>query len=500
MLASLKQNASPLGPSVKATHILVMLPQVGASTGKPSDKPSVKLPAKLDFLGKGVLEVLLSRRKMQPGEIGDTPLAANLESGTLCVWVTVDLSKSLFEQQTSVRKAVHLLLEENPAEIHLAIYGDNSQKRAFAQLAVYAAWINGPALPLRKTGNKNARAQSLARIVLHGYKDPDNFALLHAKAEGNLLTRELTILPPNELTPELYRKQIKKLAVSEGWKYQDFDVKALRKMGAGAFVAVAQGSDPEDAAIVHLRRRVQNANKTVALVGKGICFDTGGHNLKPARHMHGMHEDMNGSAVALGILLAATRANLPLNIDCWLAIAQNHISPHAYKQNDVITALNGTTIEIIHTDAEGRMVLADTLTLAAKRKPDVMIDFATLTGSMHVALGSHYSGILSNREDLVQKALTAGKSAGERVWAFPMDADYDAELESKIADVKQCTLEGEADHILAARFLSRFVDDIPWLHMDLSSSNNKGGLGAVGSDVTGFGVAWGVEMLRELQA
>jgi leucyl aminopeptidase len=269
-------------------------------------------------------------------------------------------------------------------------------------------------------------------------------------------------------------------------------------MGAGAFVAVAQGSDPEDAAIVHLQRVVKNANKTVALVGKGICFDTGGHNLKPARYMHGMHEDMNGSAVALGILLAATRADLPVNIDCWLAIAQNHISPRAYKQNDVITALNGTTIEIIHTDAEGRMVLADTLDLAAKQKPDMMMDFATLTGSMHTALGSHYSGILSNREDLMQKALIAGKSSGERIWAFPMDADYDTELESTIADIKQCTLEGEADHILAARFLSRFVRDIAWLHMDLSANHHKGGLGAVGSDVTGFGVAWGIEMLGEV--
>lgn len=486
MLASLIQNASSISPSTKATHILVVLPQF---------TPSDKLQNKPDFLGRNVLETLLLRRKMQLGEIAGTPVAANLESGSLCVWVALDLSKSVFEQQTSIRKAVQLLLEETPAEVNLAVYGDEDQRRTFAQLAIYAAWINGPVLPSRKTDKKNTRRRPLAKIVVHGYKEADNFALLAAKAEGNLLTRELTILPPNELTPELYRKHVKKLAATEGWKYQEFDVKALRKMGAGAFVAVAQGSDPEDAAIVHLQRRVKKANKTVALVGKGICFDTGGHNLKPARHMHGMHEDMNGSAVALGILLAATRANLLVNIDCWLAIAQNHISPHAYKQNDVITTLNGTTVEIIHTDAEGRLVLADTLTLAARQKPDVMIDFATLTGSMHVALGSHYSGVFSNREDLVQKALTVGKATGERIWAFPMDADYDAELESKIADIKQCSLEGEADHILAARFLNRFVDDVPWLHMDLSASNSKSGLGAVGSDVTGFGVAWGVEML-----
>ena len=234
-------------------------------------------------------------------------------------------------------------------------------------------------------------------------------------------------------------------------------------------------------------------------MGKGICFDTGGHNLKPPKYMHGMHEDMNGSAVALGILLAATRLDLPVDIDCWLAIAQNHISPRAYKQNDVITALQGTTIEIIHTDAEGRMVLADTLTLASRKKPDLMIDFATLTGTMHTALGCRYSGIFANREELLEKAGSAGKSSGERIWPFPMDADYDEELESRIADIKQCSLEGDADHILAARFLGRFAGDGPWIHMDLSASSCKGGLGAVGSEVTGFGVGWGLAMLENLE-
>ena len=137
-------------------------------------------------------------------------------------------------------------------------------------------------------------------------------------------------------------------------------------MGAGAFVAVGQGSEPQDAAIVHLKYSGKGAKKTISLVGKGICFDTGGHNLKPAKYMSGMHEDMNGSAVALGILQAASESKLPINIDCWLAIAQNHIGPKAYKQNDVVYALNGLSIEIVHTDAEGRMVLADTLTLASR--------------------------------------------------------------------------------------------------------------------------------------
>jgi leucyl aminopeptidase len=162
----------------------------------------------------------------------------------------------------------------------------------------------------------------------------------------------------------------------------------------------------------------------------------------------------------------------------------------------VITALNGTTIEIVHTDAEGRMVLADTLTLAARAKPDLVVDFATLTGSMHVAVGERYSGVFATSEELARAALSAAGASGERVCVFPQDEDYDEELESAIADVKQCTMEGSADHILATRFLKRFVGDTPWLHMDLSAAKCKGGLGAVATEINGFGVAWGIEFLR----
>jgi leucyl aminopeptidase len=274
---------------------------------------------------------------------------------------------------------------------------------------------------------------------------------------------------------------------------------ALKKMGAGAFYAVGQGSNPQDAAIVHLTYAPKNAQKHIALVGKGICFDTGGHNLKPAKYMQGMHEDMNGSAVALGILLAAMQQQLPVKLDCWLAIAQNHIGPLAYKQNDVVTALNGTTIEIVHTDAEGRMVLADTLTLASREKPDAIIDFATLTGTMIAALGDRMSGVISNQPELACKAIGAGCKAGERIVAFPYDDDYESDLDSDIADIKQCSLDGDADHIHAARFLGKFIENnIAWIHTDLSSANREDGLGAVQSDANGFGVGFGLELINNL--
>lgn len=484
MLAELTQHAGPLLRAGKASHFLVVLPQ------------SSRLPEE-GFPGRETLEALLSRRRMKPEKLSQTPLAATLPSGALGAWAMLDSDKPAFEQLTVLRKALQPLLEEHPGELAIAVLGSLEERHRAAGLGAYVAWVNGALLPSRK---KNDERRPLGRIALHGFQAKDGFKAIRARAEGNLLARELTVLPPNELTPALYRGRIRSLAQEEGWKVTEYDLKRLRRMGAGAFVAVAQGSLEEDAAIVHVRRQVKGAKKTVALVGKGICFDTGGHNLKPAKYMHGMHEDMNGSAVALGILLAAARSELPVNIDCWLALAQNHLSPRAYKQNDVVRALNGTTIEVVHTDAEGRMVLADALTLAARGKPEAIIDFATLTGSMHAALGTRYSGVFSNREALAAAAVAAGRESGERVLLFPLDADYETALESKVADVKQCTLEGDADHILAARFLSRFVDDAPWVHVDLSASRCEGGLGAVATDVTGFGVAWGVTLLEKFLA
>lgn len=474
MLAQLVFSKTP--PSVR--HLLVLLPK-----GKILPK---------EIVHGDLLAAVLKRRNMKVEELAKSPVSANAADGTLLVWAMLDADKDAYAQQVLVRKALQLLLDEQPAALAVVVSGEAAQRAA--ELAVYGAWVNAALLPLHK---KKDERKALQKITLVGEVDKKPFDMLRAQAAGNVLCRTLTVLPPNELTPGMYRERIKKLAREQGWQHEAFDMKKLRKLGAGAFVAVAQGSEPEDAAIVHLRYRHPKAKQTVALVGKGICFDTGGHNLKPSRYMHNMHEDMNGSAVALGILLAATQQKLAVNIDCWLALAQNHISPKAYKQNDIVTALNGTTIEVMHTDAEGRMVLADTLTLASRAQPDLMIDFATLTGSMATALGERYSGVLGNRDDLLQRAVSVGKQTGERLCAFPLAEDYAAALESKVADVKQCTLAGEADHILATLFLQRFVEhDTPWLHIDLSASRCEGGLGIVASEVNGFGVAWGTAMLQ----
>jgi len=485
MLAKLEQVSATITATnlERAQHAVMVLPK----TSQPDALRSVPCAE--------TLLRALARRRKKPEDLAKSPIATDLPQGGLAAWVMLGSGQSRFEQLTAVRKALQLLMTEKPQSVEIGVFGTHAERQRAADIAVYAAWVNGIHLPERK---KEREGSTLRSIRLFGHRSVRGFAAERAVAMGNAVCRELTVLPPNELTPAHYRARVRTLAREHGFRCEEYDMKRLKKMGAGAFVAVAQGSAEEDAAIVRLAYRGPRPRKRIALVGKGICFDTGGHNLKSARYMHGMHEDMNGSAVALGILLAASALRPPVELDCWMAIAQNHLSPRAYKQNEVVTALNGTTIEIMHTDAEGRMVLADTLALAARTKPALVIDFATLTGSMHVALGDRYSGIFATSEELARRAVAAGRASGERVCAFPLDADYDAALESQIADVKQCSLEGQADHILATRFLKRFVGDTPWIHMDLSGSSCKGGLGAVGTDVTGFGVAWGVEFLRAL--
>ncbi len=485
MLPKLTENKQEITAKTleSASHALVLLPQ---------SKTLPELP------GGAELKAVMKRRDLKVDALAKSPVAVQLPGGTLAVYAMLKAGASTFETHEQVRKALALLMAEHPKTLTLAVVGEAAFSARAAEAAVYTALVNAVPLPSRKSKTDAV----LKSIQLFGHKSADGFAHARALAEGNLLTRSLTVQGPDELTPGVYRKRIKALAKAYGWTFEEYGFDKLKKMGAGAFCAVAQGSPAKDAAIVRISYKGprKGSGKTVAFVGKGICFDTGGHNLKPAKYMQGMHEDMNGSAVVLGILAAASKLKLPVALEGWVALAENHISPEAYRQNEVVKALNGTTIEVVHTDAEGRMVLADTLTLAAKGKPDLIADFATLTGSMHYALGSRMSGVFATSSALAHQASRAATASGERIVVFPYPEDYDSSLDSTVADVKQCSMEGEADHILATRFLSRFVGDTPWLHMDLSGHSCKGGLGAVMSDANGFGVAWGIALLDGLQA
>jgi leucyl aminopeptidase len=390
-------------------------------------------------------------------------------------------------------------LQDQPKNLGLLLPGADARtapKLAEATLlATHAQCFRMP-----KFTSKADKRKPLKRLRLIGLPERLDLGACEAAARAQNLARWLTALPPNLLNVAGYRQIIDQMAATHGWQQEFYDEKRLAKLGAGAFMAVSQGNAGRDAGIVKLSYRPDGAKAgkdATALVGKGILFDTGGNNLKPHKSMLDMHEDMAGSAVALATLLALSETGYPRPVDCWLAITENRIGAKAYKPRDVVTACNGKSIEIIHTDAEGRMVLADTLALAGRDKPRLILDYATLTGACVYALTERYSGVFANRDGLGPLLIDAGRRSGERVWPFPMDADFDEALKSKRADILQCSTDGSGDHILAARFLQRFVPkESAWIHMDLSAASRSGGLGQVPGGATGFGVRLSLELLQ----
>lgn len=394
-----------------------------------------------------------------------------------------------FEQLTLARKLVAAALDEKAGCLGICVHGFEPDDQAMiAKNVLAAALAAGFNMPTYQEKPSRAPIKSIRIIGLNAVLD---IKRVQAEAAGNNLARWLTAMPPNKLNATNYAGLVRSLATQNAWQYKRFGTKELQKLGAGAFLAVAQGNEDDSAAIVRLRYRpaAKSANADVSLVGKGIIFDTGGTNLKPFQSMLDMHGDMQGSAVALGTLLAISQLQLPIAIDCWLAITENRTGPKAYKSQDVVTAANGKTIQTIHTDAEGRMALADTLVLACRDAPGCIFDYATLTGACLNAITTHYSGVFTNRSDWHPRLKRTGQLCGERVWPFPIGEEFLSELRSDTADLMQCTIKGNGDHIIAGSFLNEFVeDDIPWVHVDLSAGENDGGLGHIPSKITGFGV------------
>ncbi len=464
-------------------------------------------PAAADFadLPHGdLLRSLVERKPRKGGEFvaarlgkrGETMLFAGFVAGAAGTFERLEAAGKL------ARAALDSLAENMAGSaahpMLLWSSGCTTAAAAEAENAVIAA-LQAAAFPLATFKSKPAARARLAHIELaRGGALPD-LAVTLATAAGNNLARWLTALPPNQLDAAGYRRRLMALAGHLEIRYRFYGEAELKRLGAGAFLAVSSGNAGRDAGIVCLsyRPRGTAAAPDLSLVGKGICFDTGGTNLKPHKSMLEMHTDMEGSAVALGSLYALHSLKSGLAVDCWLAITENRIGPTAYKPQDVVRAQNGTTIQVMHTDAEGRMVLADALCLAALEKPGAIIDYATLTGACVYALTERYSGAFTNRPEAREVIEAAGASSGERVWVFPMDKDFETDIESSVADVLQCSADSKGDHILAACFLSRFVPkSIPWLHLDLAAGTRHGGLGHIATEITGFGVRYTLELLR----
>jgi leucyl aminopeptidase len=405
-------------------------------------------------------------------------------------------ARDRFQTLTWARKLIAESTRLKSQKLGIATAGLSDKERENVLTALLkAADAAAFALPAYKSEPANdKRIQSLKVFAARPRLD---FAAMRRGNLGNNIARWLTGMPPNKLTAASYRAMAESLAKRYALKFEFLDLAKLKRLGAGAFLAVAQGNADKDAGIIRLSYRPKGSRQpALALVGKGILFDTGGTNLKPFKGMLDMHMDMQGSAVALGTAIELAANDVPYAFDVWLAVTENRISATAYKSQDIVVAANGVTIQVVHTDAEGRMVLADTLALAAAAAPALIIDYATLTGACIGALTTRYSGVFSNRAGSARSLLGAGMASGERIWPFPLDDDFDDPLKSEVADVKQCAVEGSGDHIFAARFLKRFVPDrIAWVHMDLSAGQHKGGLGAIPTEITGFGVAYTLELL-----
>ena len=417
---------------------------------------------------------------------------------TLVVGGQIDASASAFEQLTFGRKLVAAATVEKAGCLGICVQGfDGDDQQVITRSLLAAALAAGFVMPAYKS---KASPLKIKSIRLLGLDEKIDVSREQAEAAGNNLARWLTVMPPNKLDAVNYAAIARSLAKDNGWQYKRHNTAALKKLNAGAFLAVAQGNENDSAGIVHLKYRpgARNARPDVSLVGKGIIFDTGGTNLKPFQSMLEMHGDMQGSAVALGTLLAISRLELPIAVDCWLALTENRTGPEAYKSQDVVEAANGKTIQTIHTDAEGRMALADTLVLASREEPGLMIDYATLTGSCVNAITTRYCGAFTNRSDWHPLLKRTGQASGERVWPFPIGGEFLEELKSPVADLMQCSVKGTGDHILAGTFLAEFVEnDTPWIHIDLSASDHDGGLAHVPTKVTGFGVRYTMSLLLD---
>lgn len=286
-------------------------------------------------------------------------------------------------------------------------------------------------------------------------------------------TRTLINMPANILNPQTYEECVRFLVNDYQEKIKTdaqiiVDVlthEELQNLGCGLICAVGQGSSIPPR-IIKLTYSPHQANKHISLVGKGITFDSGGYGIKPASNMRAMKKDMGGSAAALGAFLACAQLNLPIKITCYLALAENMISGHAMRPGDIYTAYNGLNVEIEHTDAEGRLVLADAIALACEQKPDWIIDLATLTGAARTALGPLVDSAFGNRTEFNHLLHSISIETGDWIWNMPLPPQYDSYFESRIADIMNATPTPYAGAITAALFLEKFVGSCAWTHID----------------------------------
>ena len=317
-----------------------------------------------------------------------------------------------------------------------------------------------------------------------------------ALEEGSFFARDLVSEPGNILHPDEYAKRINKLK-KFGLKINIYDEKKLKKLGMNALLGVGQGSIRGSYLVTMEWNGAKNNTNPLAFVGKGVCFDTGGYSLKPAKFMEDMTYDMAGSATVVGLMKNLALRKAKINAVGVVGLVENMVSGNAQRPGDIVKSYSGKTIEILNTDAEGRLVLADALTFTEKKfKPKFIIDLATLTGAIIVSLGSEYAGLFSNDDKLSKKLLEAGNKVEEKLWRMPLHKNFDKLIESKNADMQNINYVGGAGSTTAAQFLQRFIlNKTPWAHLDIAGMAFSKYGGALNS---GGATSYGVRLLNKL--
>ena len=433
----------------------------------------------IDKASAGAISALLKRGDLA-GKLGQTLLAHNLPNLKAERVLLVGSGKEAELSDRQLRKmltAVYGILKTLGGSDAALALGELQVKGrdAYGKARLIVESLADGGYQFDRFKSEKADAKALKKLILLSDKSDQaevERAAKHAQAiaGGMAFTRDLGNLPPNLCHPSYLAEEAKTLGKTyKNLKIEILDEKKLKELGAGAFLAVAQGSDQPPRLIVLNYQGSKKTDKPFVLVGKGITFDTGGISLKPGLGMDEMKYDMCGAASVFGTLKAVLELQLPINLVCLLACAENMPSGGATRPGDIVTSMSGQTVEILNTDAEGRLVLCDALTYAERFKPQAVIDIATLTGACIVALGGHTSGLMGNDDNLVQQLLKAGQTADDRAWQLPLFDEYQEQLDSPFADI--ANIGGpKAGSITAGCFLSRFAKKYHWAHLDIAGT------------------------------
>ena len=385
---------------------------------------------------------------------------------------------------------LYIFLKNN--RIEKSFFSSNSTFLTNVQLEklLHGAQLKSYEFDIYKT---NKEKNKINKLYVVGEKSKKSNILrnkLNSLLEGIFLTRDLVSEPGNVLHPDEYARRITKLR-KLGLKVVVYDKKKLKKMGMNALLGVGQGSVRGSYLVTIEWNGAKNKSKPLGFVGKGVCFDTGGYSLKPAKFMEDMTYDMAGSATVVGLMKTLALRKSKINAVGVVGLVENMVSGNAQRPGDIVKSYSGKTIEVLNTDAEGRLVLADALTFTEEKfKPQFIVDLATLTGAIIVSLGSEYAGLFSNNDKLSKQLIDAGESVEEKLWRMPLNENFDKLINSKNADMQNINYVGGAGSTTAAQFLQRFIiNKTPWAHLDIAGmafSKYGGALNSGGA--TGYGV------------